>query len=107
MPTLAQFSNSFKEDCIAWLSPLGYSLSESSIGRLTKHTFFNPADVDAPEITCYDNGESKWCECTIRGPLYLFITITTGKLTYKHPEIKRYISYLTHYAKLCRANKPQ
>lgn len=96
----------FRKECEEWLKPLGYTIA-SRTANDTRYTFTSVDEHFAPAITCtLQPGGHKTCKVTGGHTLKMFLTLSSGEMMFKHPDIKKYISVLTHYEKLCHQHPP-
>jgi hypothetical protein len=94
----------FKQKCIDWLEPLGYSITSSSMDRIF---IFTRSDQYSPAIICRLNLDGRQtCELQDNHSHKLFITISTGQMAFHHPKIQKYIDTFVHYAKLAEQYPP-
>jgi len=98
-------SEDFYFECIEWLKPLGYQVHSHNADK-TSATFLKFGSENSPAIVCNIEGGYKSCEVVDRSNLMLFITLTSGKLQFKHPDILQYVMFIKHYTTVCKANSP-
>ena len=99
----------FKQESCQWLNPLGYYLhiSTSNGGALI---FSNPNPnhvIEYPIILCHNpDNESPYCTVEESAVFKMFLTLTSGKIQFRHPDIEKYIKVFRHYARLVNSNPP-
>lgn len=96
----------FREECTEWLAPLGYSIhSHGTDDRF--FAFWNTDEPYSPFIICTHelNGEKR---CRLRGTiLKMLIQMQVSNLSFKHPDIERFIRAFRHYERLCEDHPPK
>jgi len=94
----------FREECEEWLEPLGFTLHSYSGDELT-YIF---TGIDLPAITCELDVENntKTCRITDSAPYKLFLSLSSGDIMFKHPDIEQYIKVFNHYAMMAERYPP-
>lgn len=95
----------FKEECEEWLYPLGYTIHTHN-PDYTHISFWNTSEHHLPEITCIYNLSKEKKVKLVGGGTRMFLSICSGELQFKHPDIERYIDTMQHYSRLCHENPP-
>lgn len=99
---------SFKQECKEWLEPLNYSIHSSSHNsNEISITFTNYIDDNSPAIICclHGNGEKK-CKLVDSNYYKYFLSLQSGDLQFKHPDILRFIELFRYYSRLAQYNEP-
>lgn len=98
--------DAFQKECIEWLEPFGYSV-HSRTGSGTSLTFTNHDAEHSPAIKCWINhsGERR-AKLNSAGEFKLFLSLQSGDIQFKHPDIQRYIDVMSHYAKIAAIHSP-
>lgn len=97
----------FIKECEEWLAPFGYELqARSSDNKYCILSNYKYLGENYPAIECFldDNGNKK--ARVSDNSLKMFITMTTGDLQFKHPNIEKYIKVIKHYADVCENFPP-
>ena len=95
---------SFLQECIDWLTPFGYSLHSRS-SAYEACTFLHKDNNCSPAILCRNANGVKAVRLTSAG-FKLSLTLTSGDIPFKHPDIKKYIDTMTYYEELALGNPP-
>jgi len=96
----------FIQECKDWLEPLGYGLHSHGAERNScLFVYYKDLDIPKPSISCHNSYGSKSCSLSFDG-LKFFLSIRSGEIGFKHPDIEDYIGIMTHYAELCENNPP-
>jgi hypothetical protein len=99
----------FKKEAEEWLKPFGYSIhitSETDVSLYLSFICYEHIGENYPAIECsYDKGK-KTSRVYDSGVCKMFISLTTGDLMFKHPEIERFINLFRYYANLIENNQP-
>lgn len=85
----------FKKECDEWLNPLGYTIY--SIGSGGNNLEYSSIEPGKPSINCFIRGSEKKCKLVGGSNCKLFITLRSGELMFKHPDIERWINLMQHY----------
>lgn len=96
----------FYEESCEWMKELNYDVSNYNSDKT--YITFSPKDKETnkPLIICYiKNGEKKCC-LTNCSNFKMFLELKTSDLQFKHPDIKKYISVMTHYSDLAELYPP-
>lgn len=94
----------FKQKCIDWLSPLGYSVSASMVDEsyiFTKNDFYHPAIMCTMRLDGIQT-----CELYDAVTYKMGTKLTSGQIAFRHPNIQKYIDTFVHYAKLVEQYPP-
>lgn len=100
-------SKSFGDECDDWMREYEYSRHVSSQGGesfvYTAHDIFS----NKPAIHCYmkANGEKK-VKVVSSNHYKLFLSLQSGDLMFKHPDIQQWIDVCEHYCTLAQNNPP-
>jgi hypothetical protein len=96
----------FRNECEEWLSEYGYVLHSTTINELHL-TFVHPHEVNYPSIVCWlTTGNDKQCKLTSSSGFKLFLSLQSGTLTFKHPDLLKWIKTMKYYSDLCSENPP-
>ncbi len=97
----------FRDECNEWLNPLGYTIHTSGGNReyyvFTKHI----GDTTyAPAIECSIIKGEKKARLVDSSNYKLFLTLDSGYIQFKHPDMKHYIKVFEHYGRLVTLYPP-
>ena len=98
----------FKTECNEWLNPKGYYIS--SFTRDYRSFTFSPEFIDSnkPTIECFLNkSDEKRVQLVACRNFKLFLRLESGELSFKHPDIDRWIDAMEHYENLAENFKPK
>lgn len=100
----------FRRECKEWLEPHGYTIHSTSRGdNSITYVFTRSGDIDAPGISCTKeklDGFTRTKAILTGGFLKMFIRLQAN-LSIGHPDIKRHISVMQYYSRVCRNNPPK
>lgn len=89
----------FKQECDAWLKPLGYSINATTNNSII-YTHYPDDTFPWPHIECWQestNSYGKRCRLLAGGRLGL-INASIGPISLNHQSIKRFIAYLRYFS---------
>ena len=93
----------FIDECKEWLWPKGYYVHSYSGDKLSVN-LMNENNI-LPMITCSNRSWEKTCklsDCSYK----LFLTLQSGELMFRHPDIEKYIQTFAHYTALAQDFPP-
>lgn len=96
----------FIEECTEWLEQFGYFVHNYS-GNYKSCTFINTEQEHSPAIRCWitDSGEKRM-QIMDSGKYKMFLTLQTGEMQFKHPDLERYLKVFRHYSMLAEQFPP-
>lgn len=97
----------FQEECNQWLNPKGFYISSySGDEKLFNFTYKEPG-LNMPTIICYINKDTDEKRVKLLGGIYKMLAhLVVEGLSFKHPDIDKFISTMQHYDNLIEHNPP-
>lgn len=97
----------FVKESIEWMKELGYSLHYQNWDGTSCNFTHDSIDDTYPAIICSMSSDgSKTCKVYSGTNFKWFLTLSTGRIMFKHPDIKKTISIFRHYEQLAKDNPP-
>ena len=97
----------FYNEAIEWMQSINYSEHFRSANKTSITFQSNILGECYPAITCFINdfGEKR-CKISDNVNFKMFLSLMTGVLSFKHPEILKYIEIFRHYSNLAKQFPP-